>query len=262
MPTQVDLRLGDEIFFNTNQIGNLCAISIFFAQYLSRQNEGSWKFPIGFLAITLIRSLSKTTLTAFIVSEGLLLIMDRSISRRTKLLTVAGFLLIVAAFWGLLEAYYQNYISGGDSAASLTGRTGIWVYVASEIAEKPWLGHGFDSMWKVIPPFGPDQFEARHAENEVLQQLYAYGVAGLVLLAGTYVSLYRTVRKLSDKSIRILFLCFLLFMLVRGLAEAEPFDLLLPLWCIVLIAALVSSKDTLMELPFESGAGALAGEIT
>src|SRR5579859_1174740 len=34
MPVQPDLRLGDEEFFNTNQIGYVCAFAFFLAQYL------------------------------------------------------------------------------------------------------------------------------------------------------------------------------------------------------------------------------------
>src|SRR3984885_58692 len=40
MPGPADLRLGDEEYFNTNQIGNLCATAIFLAQYLSRRKAG------------------------------------------------------------------------------------------------------------------------------------------------------------------------------------------------------------------------------
>ena len=42
MPTQADLRLGDEEFFNTNQIGNLCAFAILLVQYLMRRKDGKW----------------------------------------------------------------------------------------------------------------------------------------------------------------------------------------------------------------------------
>ncbi len=84
MPAQADLRLGDEEFFNTNQIGNLCATAIFLAQYLSRRKAGRWGFAIFLLALTLLRSLSKTTIVAFLISESFLLIADRSISRKTK----------------------------------------------------------------------------------------------------------------------------------------------------------------------------------
>ena len=38
---------------------------------------------------------------------------------------------------------------------------------------------------------------------------------------------------------RLVLRCFFLYILVRGLAEAEPFDLLLPLWGVVLLSALI-----------------------
>jgi len=136
----------------------------------------------------------------------------------------------------LLESYYAIYTNAGNQAETLTGRIGIWAYVLNAAVERPWIGHGFDSMWKIVPPFGPDRFEARHAENEVLQQFYAYGVVGICILAGLYASLYRQFRRLHSGSLKIVPISLLLFVVVRGLAEAEPFDLLLPLWAIVLFS--------------------------
>ena len=52
-------------------------------------------------------------------------------------------------------------------------------------------------VWKVVPPFSED-FEARHAHNELLQQLYAYGVVGVVIFLGLYGSLFRLIRKLPS----------------------------------------------------------------
>jgi len=103
-----------------------------------------------------------------------------------------------------------------------------------------------------VPAFGNELFEARHAENEFLQQLYAYGVAGVVLLVGIYGSLYRQVRRLAKGPARILLSCLLAFILIRGLAEADAFDLLLPLWCIVLVSVFVEhqrsqSRDLLAD---------------
>lgn len=245
MPAQADLRLGDQDFFNTNQIGNLCAFSIFMAQYLMRRKDGKWGVATAFLAVTLLRSLSKTTLVAFLLSEGYLVIQDRSISRKTKIYLTAALVVFILAFWGLFEAYYGIYTNTSNQAETLTGRTGIWFVCLNEALDKPWIGHGFDSIWKVIPPFGDEQFEARHAENEVLQQFYAYGVAGVVMLAGLYWSLYWQIRKLQRGPVRIVFLSLMLFIVIRGLAEAEPFDLLLPLWAIVLIGVLVDSIGTM-----------------
>jgi hypothetical protein len=63
------------------------------------------------------------------------------------------------------------------------------------------------------------------------------------MLAGLYGSLYLHIRKLSQGPLRTFLLAFLLFVLVRGLDEAEPFDLSLPLWAIVLFSVLTESAS-------------------
>ena len=243
MPAQSDLRLGDDEFLGPNQIGYACAFAIFFAQYLIRNNRGPWKWCAALLAITLLRSLSKTTIVAVLMSEAFLLTQDRSIRRRTKILVAFGALVVVLVFWNLLASYYDVYTNAGNQAESLTGRLGIWAMILNEAVQHPWIGHGFHSVWKVIPPYGPDQFEARHAHNELLQQFYAYGVVGVIMLIGLYVSFFRRIRKMPRSPIRTLFLSLLLFAVVRGIADTEVFDLSLPIWAIVLIVALVSHPD-------------------
>jgi len=247
MPAQYDLRLGDEDYFNSNTIGNLCAFGLFFAQYLMRCKQGKWALATFFLAVTLLRSLSKTTIVAFLLSEGYLLIQDRSMSRRTKILLTIALILVVLVFWGLLEAYYDFYTTYGNQAETLTGRTAIWAYVLDAGFQQPWIGHGFDSMWRVVPTFGT--FEARHAENELLEQFYSYGVAGIVMLCGLYGSLYRNIRRLPQGPLRLIFVSLVMFVIVRGFAEAEPFDLLLPLWVVIMIAMLVNCGSMNQEMP-------------
>jgi exopolysaccharide production protein ExoQ len=245
LPAASDMRLGDEQFLNTNEIGNLCAFAIFFAQYLARARDGEWKFAKLFLVVTLIRSLSKTTLVAFVVSEGLLLLLDRSISRKTKMMVIGSALVLMIVFWGLFAAYYDYYTNNGNQAETLTGRIVIWLYVLAGAFDHPWslwIGHGFDAWWKVVPPFGGELFEARHAENEVLQQLYAYGAAGVVLLVGLYWSLFRQLRRLRPGAAKTMFLCFLTFIVVRGLAESDAFDLLFPMWAVLLVSVLAGSE--------------------
>jgi exopolysaccharide production protein ExoQ len=261
MPGPSDLRLGDEEFFNTNQIGNLCATAIFLAQYLARRKAGRWGFAILLLALTLLRSLSKTTIVAFLISESFLIIADRSISRKTKVLLTLAVILVILLFWGLFEAYYDVYTTAGNQAETLTGRTAIWATALEAALEQPLIGHGFDSMWKVIPPFGPEQFEARHAENELLTQFYSYGAVGVCLLIGLYGSLYRQIRRLPRGSVRIVFLSLFLFVVVRGLAEAEPFDLLFPLWSIVLISLLLKHAVTVSDATSPAGQPAVPSTL-
>lgn len=246
MPTQSDLRLGDEQLLGPNQIGWSCAFAFFLAQYLMRRKSGNWTIPALLLAVTLLRSLSKTTIIAFLAAQAYILLRDRSMSRKTKLLFGGLALSVVLVFWGLLANYYVVYTNAGNQAETLTGRLGIWLYFLTEALQKPWIGHGFHSVWKVIPPF--DEFEARHAHNELLQQFYAYGAVGVFMLVALYGSVWRQLRRLSDPSLRVLFLGMLLFVIVRGFADTEPFDLSLPIWFIAIIGALIQHSPAPMEV--------------
>ncbi len=246
LPAQSDLRLGDEEFLGPNQIGYACAFAFYFAQYLIRRKEKGWTIPAAFLAITLLRSLSKTTIIAFVAGQALLLVLDRSISRKKKMFFVCAAVIAVGVFWGLLANYYDVYTNAGNQSETLTGRIGIWAYILNEALQRPWIGHGFHSVWKVIPPFGV--FEARHAHNEVLQQFYAYGIAGICILIGLYAAVFREIRRLAQSSLKTFLLGMFLFILVRGLADTEVFDLSLPLWSIVLIGSIIHAEGK----PFEA----------
>src|ERR1700726_2411967 len=80
-PTMQDLRPGNDDFFSPNAIALILAFGVFLAQFLSRSNR-SWNLAAIFLAITLLRTLSKTTIVAFVAGEALLLMRDSGITRR------------------------------------------------------------------------------------------------------------------------------------------------------------------------------------
>jgi O-antigen ligase len=197
---------------------------------------------VAFLAITLLRSLCKTAIIGFIVGQAVLLITDKSISRKNKLRIVLIVVVVLAATSSFIASYLNAYIDDGSQAESLTGRVGIWAYIFAQALERPWVGYGFHSVWKVIPPFYTDQFEARHAHNELLQQFYSYGVVGVFMLIGLYRSFYRQVRKLPVSPLKSLLFGLFFFVLVRGLADTETFDLSLPLWAIMMYSAVMAEK--------------------
>jgi exopolysaccharide production protein ExoQ len=236
-PTMPDLRPGNDDFFSPNAIALICAFGVFFAQYLSR-SERQWNFAAILLAITLLRTLSKTTIVAFVVAEAFLLMRDRAISRRKLLAILVSSGLVVAAFWRLIQAYFEVYTTTGNEAETLTGRVGIWDYVVEQSLEKPWIGHGFHSFRNVVPAFG--DFEPWHAHNELLQLFYSYGIVGLLLFVVVYGSLYLQLHRLPRSSHKALFLGLLLFIAIRGLGDTDRFELTLPFWSIFLISSLLS----------------------
>ena len=242
LPTQSDLRLGDEELLGPNQIGYLCGFGFFIAQYLERIKKGIWTIASLLLVVTLLRTLSKTTIAALLIAGLFLLLRDRGVSRKSRLWIGFITLVVVAFFWSLIVSYADVYASAGNQSETLSGRFSIWAIIFAEAIQQPWIGHGFHSVWKVIPPIGPDQFEARHAHNELLQQFYAYGVVGILLFIGVYGSFYRCLRRLPPGSIKTFFYSLLLFVLIRGFADTEAFDLSLPLWAIVSFSVVIEKS--------------------
>ena len=149
MPVAYDLRLGDPDYFNTNQIGNLCALAILMCALLASRRDRRWHIVMLLLGITLVRSLSKSTLIAFMTAQAYVLLRTRSISRRRKWLLVSTAIVVTVSFWSLLDAYYGVYTTG-NQAETLTGRTVIWAWALDAGLSRPWFGNGFDAMWKEI----------------------------------------------------------------------------------------------------------------
>jgi exopolysaccharide production protein ExoQ len=232
-PTMYDLRPGDDDYFSPNAIGFTCAFAVFLIQIFGRSSL-AWRMVAALLAISLLRSLSKTTIIAFVIAQALHLLLDHSRSWRGKILLTIPAVAVTWAFWGLIVNYYEVYTHLGNQSETLSGRLGIWAFVLTRSLQQPWLGHGFHSFRNVIPPFG--SFEAWHAHNELLQQFYAYGVAGVLLLAVVYGSLFRQFRKVHPRSLKVRLMALLLFILIRGLADTENFDLSLPIWFIALVS--------------------------
>ncbi len=245
-PDMDDLRLGDDDFLHPNAIGFVFAISALFAFRLAR--EGSrWKWLGVLIAITLLRTLSKACIVAFLAAAIFYLLHDANLSRQAKVKIGVIANAILIGFWGLLEAYLDMYAQG-SRAETLTGRTFIWAESFAIALEKPLLGHGFYSFRWVVPPFG--DFEAWQAHNEFLQQFFSYGVVGVVVVAILYAVFFLQVRRSASCDLKTLAYALLLFALIRGLVDTERFDLSFPLWLMAMFAlSLPVGGSTLLSQP-------------
>ena len=136
-------------------------------------------------------------------------------------------------FWGLLEAYLDAYTEGSN-LETLTGRTYIWTQSLDIAMERPWLGHGFDSFRWVFPPF--ETFQPWHAHNELIQQLFAYGLVGIVIVGGVYWAFYRQVQISRNTGLKSLAMAVLVLVLVRGLVDTDRFELCFPLWLMTMLS--------------------------
>jgi exopolysaccharide production protein ExoQ len=228
-PTMPDLRIGDAEFMHPNGLGLYCALGFFLAQHLALK-ERAWRWCCVALGITLLRSISKTSIVAFLIAETFYLLREKQISTWMKVKVAAGAGIVFAAFGTLLQAYFAIYSTtgAGDQAETLTGRTLIWATSLSMAMERPWIGHGIYSFRTLIPAFGT--FEPWHAHNELLQQFFELGLLGAVVTVCLYFSLMMAARRTAARRYGNLSLAIVVFAAIRGLADTFNFGLSLPLW--------------------------------
>lgn len=240
LPATPDLRLGDEDFLHPNALGFLFSIATLLAAHLARRIT-LWTWPALFLAATLIRTLSKSAIVAFLAAFGFALIRDSTLSRKVKLWIGIAAALIFTSLWGLLEAYLVTY-SEGTGPETLTGRTLIWAISLEYAVKKPILGNGFYAYRFIVPPFG--KFEAQQAHDELLQQFFSFGAVGLIVTLALYWLIFRQIRRTNPSHLKTLAATLLLFALIRGLTDTQNFDLSFPLWLMALLSIVLAAQSS------------------
>jgi exopolysaccharide production protein ExoQ len=237
IPAAEDLRLGDLLFLHPNLLGFLFSIATFMAIHLAHETT-LWRWPAIFLAGTLLRTISKSSIFAFLIAFSFYLLRDSTLSRKIKFRIGIVAVLILASLSGLLEAYFTTYTLSTDPE-TLTGRTLIWTLSLDYALKQPILGYGFYSYRFIMPPFGT--FEAQQAHNELLQQFFSFGAVGVILLIGLYWAFIRQIRRAPASHLKNLAGPILLFALIRGLTDTQIYDFSFPLWLLAIISILLAS---------------------
>ena len=228
-PGTEDLRLGNDMFLHPNTLGLTIAMATLIAQYLAPRGA-CWGWLGIALAITLLRTLSKTSIVAFVIAECWYLMRNKKMSRKTKTWIGVATLTMVSVFWGLLSSYIEIYnnTGAGTQAETLTGRTALWTVATAMGMEKPVFGHGFYSFKSLIPALG--SFQPVHAHNDLIQQFFELGSVGVGIVAAVYWSFYRQARRAPAGELKMLALALLIFTLLHGLADTVSPGLSFPLW--------------------------------
>jgi O-antigen ligase len=245
LPVTQDLRLGEEDFLHPNALGFLFSIATLLSAHLARKNS-VWIWPALFLGATLLRTLSKSAIIAFVAAFGFAFIKDSTLSRKVKLWIGIAAGLILASLWSLLEAYLTTYTET-TGPETLTGRTIIWAVSLEYAIKNPFLGNGFYSYRFIVPPFG--KFEAQQAHDELLQQFFSFGAVGVVLTIALYWLFFRQIRRARPSHLKTLGCSVLIFALIRGLTDAQNFDLNFPLWLMAMFSILFAAESSFSHDP-------------
>jgi len=246
IPPMEDMRLGHEEFLHPNLIGFEFAIAALFAGYLAQENK-NWIWLAGGFVVTLIRTLSKGAIVGFAFAGLYFLLRGLKLSQRARAYVGLVSTVVLLGFWGLLEAYLDLYTQGSN-LETLTGRTYIWTQSLEIAMERPWFGHGFDSFRWLFPPF--DEFQPWQAHNELIQQFFAYGVIGVLLVGGLYWTFYTQILHSSKSALQSLAMATLILVLARGLVDTDRFELCFPLWLMTLLAITLARNGAPQPVPF------------
>lgn len=232
IPVLPDGRIGHEEFLHPNGLGLNFALAALLTQNLPARTPFRG-LMLAALVASLFRTLSKTSILAFVLTECLWLLASTRVSRAVRIRLAAGGLLLLAAFAGLFARYLDSYSSNIASAGTLTGRTTIWAVAAQMAMETPWLGRGLYSFRAQIPAFG--SFEPWHAHNELLQQFFEFGIVGVAITLWIYSALGRAAWLRRRHAVGTCALMLVCFSAVHGLTDTVNFGLSLPLWLTVLL---------------------------
>ena len=147
--------------------------------------------------LLLVRANSVGTVAAMIVVCAALLVIlalrrlaqpQRLVAVGLAVLALAATVLVIAASFDGLSVMLLD-ATGKD--VSLTGRTDLWQVALDEIAQRPWLGSGFQAVWVPGNPlaemlwddFGVESRTGFHFHNAYLSNAVEIGIVGAALQA-------------------------------------------------------------------------------
>ncbi|HCS26528.1 MAG TPA: hypothetical protein DIW43_03690 [Spongiibacteraceae bacterium] len=149
--------------------------SSYLIQKLERRRPDTKTFllfaAIGVVFYALLLTESRSALLALVATAGFAIFSSQQVRRFRTVLLLA---IIVIAI--MLAPYADVFISRGFS-----NRFEIWEAALRWIAQRPWLGHGFDALFVLPISSGEELYDAHNIHLEVL---YEGGVLGGLLWLG------------------------------------------------------------------------------
>ena len=76
----------------------------------------------------------------------------------------------------------------------------------------------------------------------MIQQFFAYGIVGVLVVSSLYWAFYRRVRLSANTSLKALAMAVLILALVRGLVDTDQFELGFPLWLMMVFSISLSNS--------------------
>jgi exopolysaccharide production protein ExoQ len=194
------------VFTTKNELGRIAVLTaaVWTVRLVTR--HGNMLVALGAIAVSfyaLDRSGSKTGTLVAALLAGFIVVLP-VLRAHHSIAVPAGALLVGVGIFSFhwIAAHSDATLNTFGANSTLTGRAEIWSAVWTMISAHPWLGYGFSAFWRGFD--GPSgQVWATigatppHAHNGVLDLWLDLGLAGVLLIAGSFlVTAGRAIRAL------------------------------------------------------------------
>jgi O-antigen ligase len=260
------------LFGSSNSAGMSAASGLFLVVAFYAREPGHSRVLTAIAALSalacLVLSNNRMAMFAFAVSSATFFLLNKSVARRSLLLSTIVLFGVAFAFLfanQLLELISRS--GSGDEVMSATGRTRIWPVVIELWSQTPFMGRGFGAALYILPTH-PDLFRAAaHAHNLYLEQLFSGGLIGLGLFACSIVVTIAVAWRANAAREFSLLIFFLIYGLTEPVISGPvSFPLIMMFLAVVLIlrnrnrrsprAVSGRASPSLLEEPGQSGGNA------
>jgi O-antigen ligase len=213
--------------------------------------------PIGVALATIIAAQSRTSLIASLGIIGLALMLTAPRGRLLELTLTGAFLIsaaVIALGSGIVSLRGTELVTAASRSGSqeelynVTGRTEFWPFVLKQIGESPLWGHGYGCSRHALYEFNGHSYalgELHHAHNTFLNVTLTTGIAGALILAAMYLSLFDSVLRYRQ----VFPALALAVMVVAGLTESLLFGPMPRTHTILWLLALYWQQSDATQLP-------------
>jgi O-antigen ligase len=151
---------------------------------------------IGLIGIALVLTFSRNAFMTVALVFAIYLLSRR---RNKKLLIAAAVLIPIALILTPGAVWYRLEMGAGEGAAGVSaGRvTDIWEPLLPELFDKPFFGHGVQSvLWARAMRLG-EMMDVTHPHSAYIGALLDFGVIGAIMLLAFWFTVWKGFRKLS-----------------------------------------------------------------
>jgi exopolysaccharide production protein ExoQ len=261
------------VYSAKNSLGAMSAFGTILAVYALRHGYGSRLLAAAVIPanLVLLYLAQSATPLMLLAAAAYVAILASAFRQRNAGGFAIGFVLAVVGLLGLalLVVDWTDVLTVLGRSATLTGRTRIWRMSLDNIAERPWLGYGFNAFWR------PGEVEARtmwqqlhwivpHAHNLWLETGLGLGIVGMTAISLVWLAAFsRGIRVLTAPAARHAVFCLavLIAMLIENLTEYEFLKAGSLYWVLFVVAFTYLGREVLAARAAASPRRAVAAPL-